>query len=126
MRDIDVHFTQIEKNDFGLLYNGESFNIHIYNDGNFHNRLYECDKEIPEELEWFVDKVIEKEMNQRGYIGRYKQWILKDDELPNAYEEVEILMKNGEIHVDMIVRGKYGNLEWRNYVDSEIKAWREK
>lgn len=52
-------------------------------------------------------------------------WILKEDELPNAYEEVEILMDNGEIHKDMIIRGKYGNLEWRNWEDRKVKAWRE-
>ena len=52
-------------------------------------------------------------------------WILKEDELPNAYEEVEILMMDGSVHNDMIVRGKYGNLEWRNYVDRSVKAWRE-
>lgn len=52
------------------------------------------------------------------------QWILKTDELPSAYEEIEILMVDGSIHNDMIVRGKYGNLEWRNYEDRSIKAWR--
>lgn len=51
-------------------------------------------------------------------------WILKEDELPNAYEEVEILMVDGSIHRDMIVRGKYGNLEWRNYEDRSVKAWK--
>ena len=52
-------------------------------------------------------------------------WILKEDELPNAYEEVEILMIDGSVHNDMIVRGKYGNLEWRNWADRSVKAWRE-
>lgn len=52
-------------------------------------------------------------------------WILKEDELPNAYEEVEILMMDGSVHKDMIVRGKYGNLEWRNWTERSIKAWRE-
>lgn len=52
-------------------------------------------------------------------------WILKEDDLPNAYEEVEILMMNGDIHKDMIVRGKYGNLQWRNWDDRSVKAWRE-
>ena len=52
-------------------------------------------------------------------------WILKNDELPSAYEEVEVLMTNGDIHRDMIIRGKYGNLEWRNWKDRKIKAWRE-
>lgn len=54
-----------------------------------------------------------------------EDWILKEDELPNAYEEVEILMIDGSVHKDMIVRGKYGNLEWRNYTDRSVKAWRE-
>lgn len=52
------------------------------------------------------------------------KWILKDEELPSAYEEVEILMFNGDIHRDMIIRGKYGNLEWRNWVNKSVKAWR--
>ena len=52
-------------------------------------------------------------------------WILKDDELPNAYEEVELLMIDGSIRKDMIIRGKYGNLEWRNYEDRNVRAWRE-
>ena len=60
MKDIDIHFRQIEPNKFWLLYNGDSFEI-TYNDGKFHNKLYECNKEIPEELEWFVDKIIRRE-----------------------------------------------------------------
>lgn len=62
MRDIDIHFKQIESNKFWLLYNGESFEIFTYKDGKFHNKLYECEKEIPEELEWFVDTVIRREL----------------------------------------------------------------
>ena len=62
MKDIDIHFRQIEPNKFWLLYNGESFEIFTYNDGKFHNKLYECSKEIPEELEWFVDKIIRREI----------------------------------------------------------------
>ena len=50
-----------------------------------------------------------------------RNWILKADELPSAYEEVEILMVDGNIHKDMIVRGKYGNLEWRNFEDRSRK-----
>ncbi len=38
------------------------FLIKTYNDGKFHNKLYECEKEIPEELEWFVDTVIRREL----------------------------------------------------------------
>lgn len=39
------------------------------------------------------------------------KWISKNEELPNAYEKVEVLIKDGNIHKDIIVRGKYGNLE---------------
>lgn len=54
-----------------------------------------------------------------------KDWTFIKDELPNAYEEVEILLTDGRIRKDMIIRGRYGNLEWRNYTNSSIKAWRE-
>lgn len=67
MKDIDICFKQIRNctNAFLLLYNGEPFEIFTYNDGKFHNKLYECDKEIPEELELFVDMVIRRELEKR-------------------------------------------------------------
>lgn len=52
-------------------------------------------------------------------------WTLKEDELPNAYEEVRVLLTNGSISKDMIIRGKYENLEWKRFSDSNIKAWIE-
>ena len=53
------------------------------------------------------------------------EWISKDDELPSAYEEVKVLLNDGNITKDMIVRGEYGNLEWRDHADRFVKAWRE-
>ena len=53
------------------------------------------------------------------------EWISKNDELPNAYEEVKVLLDDGNITKDMIVRGKYGNLEWRDHADRFVKAWRK-
>lgn len=64
MKDIDVHFRKIKENKYWLIYNHESFEITRYNDGEFHNKLYECKKEIPEELEWFVDIIIRKELKK--------------------------------------------------------------
>ena len=64
MKDIDIHFRQTGNNEDWLLYNHESFIIKMYNDGKFHNKLYECEKEIPEELDWFVDIVIRRELNK--------------------------------------------------------------
>lgn len=52
-------------------------------------------------------------------------WVLKEDELPNAYEEVEVLMNNGDTHREMIVRANSDNLEWSFFKDSAIKAWRK-
>ena len=51
------------------------------------------------------------------------EWISKNDELPSAYEEVKVLLDDGNITKDMIVRGKYGNLEWRDHADKFVKAW---
>ena len=51
--------------------------------------------------------------------------ISKNDELPNAYEEVKVLLNDGNITKDIIVRGKYGNLEWRDHADRFVKAWRK-
>lgn len=67
---------------------------------------------------------IKSEFYLRMEVLMKRNWILKADELPSAYEEVEILMVDGNIHKDMIVRGKYGNLEWRNFEDRSVKAWR--
>lgn len=53
------------------------------------------------------------------------EWISKNDELPNAYEEVKVLLNDGIITRDMIVRGEYGNLEWRDHADRFVKAWRK-
>lgn len=51
------------------------------------------------------------------------EWISKNDELPSAYEEVKVLLDDGNITKDMIVGGKYGNLEWRDHADRFVKAW---
>lgn len=51
------------------------------------------------------------------------EWISKNDELPSAYEEVKVLLDDGNITKDMIVRGKYGNLEWRDHADRFVKTW---
>ena len=55
-----------------------------------------------------------------------KCWVLKENELPNAYEEVEILLIDDSIRTDMIVRNEQGVLQWRDNFDYAIKAWREK
>ena len=44
---------------------------------------------------------------------------------PELYKEVEILLKDGTTRKDMMIKGKYGNYEWRNYTDRAVLAWRE-
>lgn len=39
---------------------------------------------------------------------------------PVPYELVEILMEDGKIHTDMMVKAKYGNLTWRNWDDKAV------
>lgn len=71
---------------------------------------------------------IEKVLTNNGLVTVIEEndseWISKNDELPNAYEEVKVLLDDGNITKDMIVRGKYGNLEWRDHADRFVKAWR--
>ena len=45
-------------------------------------------------------------------------------ERPEIYKEVEILLDNGTVGKDMMIKGKYGTYEWRNWVDRHVKAWR--
>lgn len=45
---------------------------------------------------------------------------------PKPYELVEILMHDGTIHVDMMVKAKYGNLTWRNWDDRFVAGWRKR
>lgn len=46
---------------YKMNYNKEEYLLVIYCDRKFHNRIYECDKHIPEELDWFLDTVLSRE-----------------------------------------------------------------
>lgn len=47
------------------------------------------------------------------------------DTAPELYKEVEILLQDGTIVKDMMIKGKYGNYTWRNYTDRAVTCWRE-
>lgn len=47
------------------------------------------------------------------------------DTAPELYKEVEILLQDGAIVKDMMIKGKYGNYTWRNYTDRAVLCWRE-
>lgn len=61
MKGVNIHFIKVRNNQYWLVYNQELFKITIYDDGKFHNKLYECEKEIPEELVYFVEMMLKKE-----------------------------------------------------------------
>ena len=52
------------------------------------------------------------------------KWIYKEDELPSAYEDIEVLLKDGSICKEMIIRSVLGMLLWSNHNDSDIVCWR--
>lgn len=43
---------------------------------------------------------------------------------PEMYKMVEILLNDGSVRKDMMIKGKYGTNEWRDYVDRSVTAWR--
>lgn len=49
---------------YELKYNRDSYLIFVPHDGEFHNKMWECEKEVPEELECFLDIVIRKELDK--------------------------------------------------------------
>lgn len=54
-------------------------------------------------------------------------WKDPEDELPSAYQEVEILVDDNIVCRDMIIRNKFNEdeLEWKHFPDEAIQAWRE-
>lgn len=54
----------------------------------------------------------------------------KNHELPSAYEEIEVLLTNGNIQKGMIVRDECDDFYWCNKSDNQlisdelVKAWR--
>lgn len=43
---------------------------------------------------------------------------------PPLYEMVEIIMPDGTIRKDMMIKGKYGNYEWRDHTYAYVVGWR--
>jgi hypothetical protein len=70
MKNIYITFELFDEDEkeitFELLYKKKSYLIFVPNDGEFHNKLWECEEEIPEELVFFVDTVIRRELNKRN------------------------------------------------------------
>lgn len=52
---------------YEMVYNREVYLIFAKHDGEFHNRLYTCKKEIPDGLEWFLHHVIEQDLKGKWF-----------------------------------------------------------
>lgn len=55
------------------------------------------------------------------------EWIRNytiDGNRPPLYKMVEILMGDGTARRDMMIKGKYGNYEWRDYTGAYVVGWR--
>ena len=68
MIDLRVDFKTFMEDEnettYELTYKRETYLIFVKHDGKFHNKLWECEKEIPSELEWFLHDVITKELEK--------------------------------------------------------------
>lgn len=64
MLDLRLEFKTFMENDnetiYELTYNNETYLIYVPHDGKFHNKVWECEKEIPEEAAHFISIVIDK------------------------------------------------------------------
>ena len=69
MLNLCVKFEEFSRDEkkitYVLEYNKEKYILFVPCDGKLHNKLYECEKKIPKELEWFVDTVISGELANR-------------------------------------------------------------
>lgn len=52
------------------------------------------------------------------------EWHTEWGDFPELYKEVEILMTDGSLKRDMMIKGKYGNYEWRNWSNKYVVGWR--
>lgn len=69
MLDLQVEFKTFKEQEhettYKLTYKEEVYLIIVPHNEKFHNKLWECEKEIPEELIWFVDTIIRRSLENR-------------------------------------------------------------
>ena len=66
MLDLHLRFKTFIENEnettYELTYNRETYLIFVPHDGKFHNKKWECEKEVPEEVAHFISIVIDREL----------------------------------------------------------------
>ena len=100
---------------YELIYNGEPYRLLVYFGEKFCNKLWECEKEIPEEVAPFVTRILTKEVSEfKARVGEitdvFEDWILEARQKKRIPEDLELNendMKELEKHViDMIYNYK--------------------
>lgn len=49
---------------YKLIYNDEVYFLTVYSGKEFRNKIWECEKEIPEDIAPFITKVLKKELSE--------------------------------------------------------------
>lgn len=49
---------------YKLVYNDEIYFLTVYSGKEFRNKIWECEKEIPEDIAPFITKVLKKELSE--------------------------------------------------------------
>ena len=107
---IEISRTRNFRN-YKLVYNGESYRLSVYFGEKFCNKLWECEKDIPEEIAPFITNILSKEVSEfRARVGEItdviEDWIYEtktNGRIPNNFEvnenDMQYLKRN---IIDMI------------------------
>ena len=100
---------------YALVYNGDTYRLSVYFGEKSHDKLWECDKKIPEDVVSFVKNIITKELTEfQARVGEivdvFEDWIMearRKGTFPPDYELTENDIMEIKKHViDMIYNYK--------------------
>lgn len=100
---------------YALVYNGDTYRLSVYFGEKSHDKLWECDKKIPEDVVSFVKNILTKELTEfQERVGEivdvFEDWIMearRKGTFPPDYELTENDIMEIKKHViDMIYNYK--------------------
>ena len=91
---VEISRTRSFRN-YKFVYNGEPYRLSVYFGEKFCNKLWECEKEIPEEVAPFVTNVITKELSEfRARVGEitdvFEDWICEAKRIGRISSDFEL------------------------------------
>ena len=91
---VEISRTRDHRN-YKFVYNGEPYRLTVYFGEKFCNKLWECEKEIPEEVAPFVTKVLGKEVSEfKARVSEitdvFEDWILEAKQKKRIPEDFEL------------------------------------